>query len=371
MKDLKIILPIILIILLVVISLGIRGCYEDYRDDRNQELWQEESKKKQQEDLETRLAINKQCESGDFDAAYMLASTIHDYSVREETEKRIVKNECIYVIDNEKEAGLVRIDIILKEHKAENMYPELLDFAISINDESLATKLFKISGKCSEHTMNYAISAEMKDLVLNIIEVVPDYISDGNVIAFLREKGLYERFELERQKKQAEIAAKEEEARREIAAKKEEARREARREEEQQQRNRLEKEYNKLKARRIEGVRPNPGLNNINYGKDILEAKKHPLDASKENIIYYQSVSKYNSDCLSLLAEAINAKDKNRAQQIVTLIKENIEITLGDNTIIVDNKKIDIYHSYIKYTNTDKKQAQQQFNDAIKQGLFK
>lgn len=339
MKYLKIILPIILIILLVLMSIGmfigIRGCYEDYREDREKELVQEGSKKEQQEDLETRLAINKRCESGDFDAAYMLASTIHDYSEREETKKRIVKNECIYVIDNEKEAGLVRIDIILKEHKAENIYPELLDFAISINDESLAAKLFKISGKCSEHTMNYAISAEMKDLVLNIIEVVPDYISDGNVIAFLNEKGLNERFE-------------------------------------QQKRNRFEKEYNKLKTKRIEGVKPNPGLNYYSYGKDILD-KAEQWEATKENVIYYKSVTKYNSECLSLLAEAINAKDKNRAQQIVTLIKENIEITLGSSSanIIVDNKKIDGNHSYIKYTNTDKKQAQQQLNDAIKQGLFK
>lgn len=142
-------------------------------------------------------SMNIALENRDFVKAYRFASKC-------DMTKAVVSKEAAYVLEEQGEAGLVRIAMIVNEHKAPELYLDLLKMAISISNEQLATKLYQMSDTCDVQTVDYAVTADMEGLVKVFLIKNPKFIEKQNVIDYFKEKGTYENVHASIQKKQNE-----------------------------------------------------------------------------------------------------------------------------------------------------------------------
>lgn len=92
-----------------------------------------------------------------------------------------------------------------------------------------------------------------------------------------------------------------------------------------------------------------------------------PLDA------YIVWTQHYNRLCNTILALAINRKNKELAKQVLSRFVENVEAIKGGShgdDIVVDGVKVDGNHGYIKYTKDDATKAKNKYDEAVSSGSF-
>ena len=105
----------------------------------------------------------------------------------------------------------------------------------------------------------------------------------------------------------------------------------------------------------IHGVRPNEGL---------VEHIKN----SDEEMIYLKFVQTYNELCNTALTLALNRKNKEFAQNVIGLYKEDLQIL--ESGVHVNNISVDGNHSYALFSKKSINDAKKKYNDAIDAGLF-
>ena len=105
------------------------------------------------------------------------------------------------------------------------------------------------------------------------------------------------------------------------------------------------------------GVRPNEGLNDFIWhsGQD-------------EKMIYLKFVQTYNELCNTALTLALNRKNKEFAQNVIGLYKEDLQIL--ESGVHVNNISVDGNHSYALFSKKSINDAKKKYNDAIDTGLF-
>lgn len=282
-------------------------------------------------------SVNVALENRDFVKAYRFASKCGMTS-------SVVSKEAAYVLEEQGEAGLVRIAMIVNEHNAPEIYLDLLKIAISMNNEQLATKLYKSSDACDEQTIDYAVTADMEGLVNTFISKNSNFIDKQNVIEYLKEKGTYDKFftVIDKQRQEEKKRAEAEEKAKKIAA--------------------LNKEIDNLTSQ-VFPSRPALGMVK-GYGEIPDEYKS-----------YRDRVDDFNADCRKLLAGAIKEKNLPCAKKVAAMAKTSIAWNeIGDWAQVVEKHR-DVWSSYEAYKviddNTEKKAIQQILNEAIRNGSFK
>lgn len=103
------------------------------------------------------------------------------------------------------------------------------------------------------------------------------------------------------------------------------------------------------------GVRPNEGLTNYCYQYG-------------EEMIYLKFVQTYNELCNTALTLALNRKNKEFAQNVIGLYKEDLQIL--ESGVHVNNISVDGNHSYALFSKKSINDAKKKYNDAIDAGLF-
>ena len=89
---------------------------------------------------------------------------------------------------------------------------------------------------------------------------------------------------------------------------------------------------------------------------------------------YVDSVADYNRQCDNLLSIAIASGNQYLAQKVLTCFKEKPVFVVGsDETVIKapNGKRIDYSHSYMYYSDEDKKAAQKKYQEAVASGSFR
>lgn len=284
-------------------------------------------------------SVTVACENIDFVKAYMYAEKCGAID-------EVIKKEGAYVLENQGESGLVRISMIVNEHNAPWLYLDMLKMAISKGDESLATKLYKMSDACDEQAMDYAVTADMEGLVNTFISKNSNFIDKQNVIEYLKEKGTYEKlyFPIEKQRQEEKKRAEAEAKAKKIAA--------------------LNKEIDDLSSRKFPsrpalGIVKSEGL----YGK---------IPHEYEN--YRDRVDEFNAECRKLLAKMIKEKNLPCAKKVVAMVKTSIVWNdLGDWIRVVEKGSGSSSDEAYKVTedNSEKKAVQKILDDAIRNGSFK
>lgn len=94
-------------------------------------------------------------------------------------------------------------------------------------------------------------------------------------------------------------------------------------------------------------------------------------DAADNNI----EISTHNNECINLLTEAIDYKNRNVAQDVINIMKPNVygyaNTSMGvDDVLVVDGVKIRCHRGYVKHVNDDINRAKQIYNDAVRRGAF-
>lgn len=280
-----------------------------------------------------RSDIEKACNQGNFEEAYRLAEELPKHGDFDSNDgiRFVAERECKYVLENMGEDGVAKVAIIAGDHYVGK--DNLLKYAIALNNESMAIKLYKMYKKnISITTIQYAIAADMEDVVMLAVETDPEVIENSTIATYLKEKGSYDELVLKA----------------------------------------LNKEYEALATQKIDGSRPPLGLHRYWFGSEIVRKDSHPHTATQENVNYYHSLLKYNADCSNLLEKAIALKQLEMAKKIVLLVKQSIKITIGDSDekIYVNKQRVDGNHSYIQSDDTDIKNAKQRLADAIREGAF-
>ena len=102
------------------------------------------------------------------------------------------------------------------------------------------------------------------------------------------------------------------------------------------------------------GVRPNEGL--IDFCYDF-----------GEEMIYLKFVQTYNELCNKALTLALNRKNKEFAQNVIGLYKEDLQIL---NDVYVNDLCVHLGHSYALFSKKSINDAKKKYNDAIDTGLF-
>lgn len=92
-----------------------------------------------------------------------------------------------------------------------------------------------------------------------------------------------------------------------------------------------------------------PGLNERGEGNDYDE-KYH---SNYNGWSYSQSIIGFNRTCTHLIRKSLSNGDKDLAGHILSLMHQNMDITLGDTDKIYKGIKVDYYHCYIEYTSRD------------------
>lgn len=278
-------------------------------------------------------SVNIALENRDFVKAYRFASKC-------DMTKSVVSKEAAYVLEEQGEAGLVRIAMIVNEHKAQGIYLDLLKMAISMGNEQLATKIYKMSDACDEQSLDYAVTADMEGLVSTFLSKNPSCIDKQNVIEYLKEKGTYNKLYSEIEKKR------------------------------QEENTKRFRERIKSILSQVEGTKPPKGLQDYYLGSEMRDGLY--MVSNKSNVDYYASSQKVNSQLDELLTEAIKMKNLQLCQEIISSYKETIEVTTGEEPPVkVDRVKVDGDHSYIKFTYSARNEAKKRLEEAIRSGSFK
>lgn len=272
-------------------------------------------------------SVNIALEDRDFVKAYRFASKCG-------MTKTVVSKEAAYVLEEQGEAGLVRIAMIVNEHKAPEIYLDLLKMAISMDNEQLATKIYKMSDACDEQSLDYAVTADMEGLVSTFLSKNPSCIDKQNVIEYLKEKGTYNKLYSEIEKKRHEEKTAE-----------------------------LNKKIDTL-ASEVFPTRPALGMVKSNsYG-----------EMPPEYTSYRTRVDNFNADCRRLLAETIKEKNLPCAKKVAAMAKTSIAWNnLGDWVQVVEKHRdhSSLYEAYkVIDDNSEKKAIQQLLNEAIRNGNF-
>lgn len=265
------------------------------------------------------------CNNFDFPKAYFYAGKCG-------AEDEVIKKEGAYVLEQQGESGLVRISMIVNEHKAQWLYLDLMKMAISMGNETLATKIFKMSDDCDDQCIDYAITADMEGLINLFINKKDKYIDEENVAEYLKDKGTYD-------EKYKAIAKK-----------------------------RIEEINRNLKERETYLLKTNlpPIVSAINI------VRKGSYDIQEKCEKYNDTVNKYNKKCLELLVDAINNKNLKIAQRAAKMPKKTVVFTYhliknGGTDFDMDNTyRVVVTHSSASITN-----AKNVLNEAIKEGKFK
>lgn len=267
--------------------------------------------------------LNDALENNDFVKAYQYAKALEESNQGEDFLSEVIKKEAQYVLDNQGEAGLVRISMIVNEHNASWVYLDVLKMAISMGDESIATKLYKMSDACDEEAMDYAITADMEELVNTFISKNLDFIDKQNVIEYLKEKGTYDKLYLSK----------------------------------------LSKEIDALASQAFP-TRPALGITKSDHYGQIMT----------EYTSYRSSVEKFNAECRKLLGKTIIVKNLSLAKKIVAMVRASIAWNdLGDWCKVVEHEydHSSVYEAYkVTEDNSEKKAVQQLLNEAIRNGSF-
>ena len=104
------------------------------------------------------------------------------------------------------------------------------------------------------------------------------------------------------------------------------------------------------------GVKPQSGLVGYSTGEE-----------------YETNVKLINTVCDKVLDIAIANKNESLADKILLLYKDSIKRTEGssEKNVVVKGAKVDGYHSYIEFVDTDYQAAKTRFKKAKKDGAFK
>lgn len=178
----------------------------------------------------SRSDIEEACNQGDFEKAYRLAGETTPYAntfeylafklfetnynqeeddiitegIRWEYKRFVATRECMYIIENEGENGLDKVAKICSKELISSDADNLLQYAISLGNESLAIKLHEMFGDCFVLTaIVYAITADMEDLALSMIDAAPsrlrlkEYIENEIIANFLKEKDKFDYYRTE------------------------------------------------------------------------------------------------------------------------------------------------------------------------------
>ncbi|MBQ0018714.1 MAG: hypothetical protein KBS63_05905 [Clostridiales bacterium] len=293
-------------------------------------------------------SVNVALENRDFVKAYRFASKCGMTS-------SVVSKEAAYVLEEQGEAGLVRLQMIVNEHDASWLYLDMLKMAISMGNESLAMKIYKMGNQCDEQAVDYAVTADMKDLIIAFLNRNMDFIDKLSVKDYLEEKGIYENTRSAIEKKRQEEKANKEKAERSKSVAS------------------IREKLKKVSAK-IEGTKPPKGLQRYWLGSEMLKGEIDGFIVSNpQHITYFISSQKANTELDELLSDAIKAKDLSLCKEIIASYKETIEVTTGRSysQVKVDGQVVDGDHSYIKYTYADKNAAQKVLDEAIRARAFK
>lgn len=338
---------IYLFIMLCAMSVAVAscgGCSNNNSDD-----WNDDEVYDEDNDKTYRELLTEACDDRDFVRAYQLADP------DEEDINFVVKQEAAYVLESQGEKGLVRLQMIVNEHNASWLYLDMLKVAISMGDETLATKLYKMGNQCDEQAVDYAITADMEDLIIAFLNRNTNYIDKRSVIDYLEEKGLFEKTVSVINKKKLEEKANTEKAdNAKLAAN-------------------IREKLKKVTAK-VEGIKPPKGLQDYWLGSELLDGKTDwTVSSNPQYITYFVSSQSVNTELGELLSDAIKTKDLSLCKEIIASYKETIEVTKGDSdsNVKVDGQIVDGNHSYIKYTYADKIAAQKVLDGAIRSGEFK
>lgn len=120
----------------------------------------------------------KACEQHDFEKAYKIIDKLDD-SDKKKALHYTVLQEALYVIEQQGEAGMLRLGVIMKENKAYWLPSELLDIVKQTNDESLIAGIIKL-----DENSGYKIKPEDTSVqgVLNgYFEIVEDKCSTKEI----------------------------------------------------------------------------------------------------------------------------------------------------------------------------------------------
>lgn len=275
--------------------------------------------------------IEKACNQGDFEKAYRLAEESgYGRSI-------VAKKECMYILENMGEEGIAKVAIIASDQYIHIDPNDLIKYAISLKNESMAIKLYKmyamrLQTEDSRECVEYAMAVDMEDFITLVISTTPEFIENTTIVDYLKGKGKYDEIVVSL----------------------------------------LQKSYDSLLNKEISGKRPPLGLQDYSFGSELLENHNYHLWAPEKYNIYYHSLLEYNADCLNLLEKAIALKQLEMAKKIVLLVKQSIKITLGDSDkkIYVNKQRVDGSHSYIQSDDTDIKNAKKRLADAIREGAF-
>ena len=87
----------------------------------------------------------------------------------------------------------------------------------------------------------------------------------------------------------------------------------------------------------------------------------------EEEMSYLKFVQTYNELCNTALTLALNRKNKEFAQNVIGLYKEDLKIL---NMVRVNDISVDSAHSYALFSKKSINDAKKKYNDAIDTGLF-
>lgn len=269
-------------------------------------------------------SVDIACENRDFVNAYRFARYLDNDSI-------VVKKEVMYVLEEQGEAGLVRIAMIVNEHDAKWVYLDLTKMAISMGNEQLATKIYRMSDACDEQALQYAITADMEGLINLFVNQNDEYIDKENVVEYLKSKGIYNELYETIIKKRMEVINRNLEERETILQK--------------------------------------TSLPQILSAINIVINDERYYDIKKACEQFNNEINTYNDKCLELLIDAINNKNLKIAQRAVKMLKKTVVFSdkkIKDNGPCYDTYRIVVTHSSAAITN-----ANNTLDQAIKDGKFK
>lgn len=96
-------------------------------------------------------------------------------------------------------------------------------------------------------------------------------------------------------------------------------------------------------------------------------------EVSEAHYQFTDGIIEFNNKCSRVLEIAIGAGNQYLAQKVLLCFKQNIETMKGSGSgkKAPDGTRVDGSHCYVYYTNSDKREAQKKYQDAVHSGAFK
>lgn len=106
-----------------------------------------------------------------------------------------------------------------------------------------------------------------------------------------------------------------------------------------------------LEEVKLLGLNLTPGLNRryAGYEDDEWDFDEYEYNGWS----YSQSIIGFNRTCTHLIKKSLSSGNKDVARQILSLMHQNMDITMGDTDKIYKGIEVDYSHCYIEYTSRD------------------